>query len=243
MTIYKSTKRILVGVAVCFAATATFLVVSGRGSQPSQQPPARQVPVDDEALKVRQALERGGLREAAKVKGAYVADYNPHYDWGLFSVEDLTKNSAAVIVGRFTKKLDPRLLDGKVIFTDYEVTVEELVKGDLKQATTITLSIPGGRFYFEDGTSAEQLTPSFEQPRSGRAYTLFLTTETAVPGVFFLAGGPQGMFDIEDPRGVRSHGRPEDPGAVATKGKDRESFLKEVRDDARKWPKPGKCCG
>jgi hypothetical protein len=242
MTIYKSTKRVLVGVAICFLATTTFLAVSGRGSRPSQAP-ARQTPVDDDALKLRQALERGGLREAAKLKGAYVADYNPHYDWGLFSVEDLTKNSAAVIVGRFTKKLDARVLDGKAIFTDYEVAVEELVKGELKEAGSITVTIPGGRFYFEDGTSAEQLTPTFEQPRTGRSYTLFLTTEPAVPGVFFLSGGPQGLFDIENSSGVKSHGRPEDPGAVATKGKDRESFLNDVRANARKWPKPGKCCG
>ena len=242
MTIYKSTKRVLVVVAVCFVATATFLAVSGKGSRPSQSP-AKPVQADDDAQKVRQALERGGLREAAKVKGTYVAEYNPHWDWGLFTVEDLTKNSAAVIVGRFTRKLDARVLDGKAIFTDYEVAVEELVKGDLKQVKSITLSIPGGRFYFEDGTSAEQLTPTFDQPRLGRAYTLFLTTEAAVPSVFFLSGGPQGMFDVEDSSGVKSHGRPGDPGAVATKGKDRESFLKEVRDDARKWPKPGKCCG
>jgi hypothetical protein len=241
MTIYKSTKRVLIAVALCIAATATFLVVSGRGSRPSQSP-ASQKQADDEALKVRQALKRGGLREAAKVKGNYVEDYDPHWDIAL-RVEDLTKNSVAVIVGRFTKKLDARLPGSRTIFTDYEVAVEELVKGDLKQAKTITVTIPGGRFYFEDGTSAEQLTPTFDQPQIGRAYTLFLTTETAVPSVFFLSGGPQGMFDIEDSSGVRSHGRDEDPGAVETKGKSKEAFLNEVRANARKWPKPNKCCG
>ena len=241
MTIYKSTKRVLIAVALCIAATATFLVVSSRGSRPSQTP-ASQDRANEEALKVRQALKRGGLREAAKLKGNYVADYDPHWDV-LFSVEDLTRNSAAVIVGRVTKKLDARLPGTVAIFTDYEVAVEELVKGDLKRAKTITVTIPGGRFFFEDGTSAEQLTPTFEQPRIGRAYTLFLTTETAVPGVFFLSGGPQGMFDIEDSSSVRSHGRPEDPAAVETKGKNRESFLKDVRLQGRKWPNPGKCCG
>ncbi|HEX6046581.1 MAG TPA: hypothetical protein VFZ22_18970 [Pyrinomonadaceae bacterium] len=242
MTIYKSTKRVLFAVALCIAATATFVVVSGRGSRPAP-PQATSNPANDEAQKVRQALERGGLREAAKVKGTYVADYNPHWDWGLFSVEDLTKNSAAVIVGRFTKKLDARLLDGKAIFTDYEVSVDELVKGDLNQAKSITVSIPGGRFYFEDGTSAEQLTPAFDQPRNGRSYALFLMREEAAPSVFFLSGGPQGLFDIEGGGGVKSHGRPEDPGAVETKGKTKDDFLKVVRDNARKWPKPGKCCG
>jgi len=79
---------------------------------------------------------------------------------------------------------------------------------------------------------------------SGRgSRPLQLMQEDAVPSVFFLSGGPQGMFDIEDSSSVRSHGRPEDPAAVETKGKNRESFLRDVRQQARKWPKPGKCCG
>ncbi|HXI26298.1 MAG TPA: hypothetical protein VNG71_20765 [Pyrinomonadaceae bacterium] len=179
----------------------------------------------------------------AKLKGVYVAESNPHWEWGKFDVETLTKDSAAVIVGRFTKKLDARLIDGKVIFTDYEVAVEDLVKGDLKHAKTIVVTVPGGRVVFEDGTSAEQITPTFEHPHIGRAYALFLSEEAAVPSVFFLSAGPQGLFDIEDSAGVKSHGRPEDPGAIEAKGKSREAFMKNVREQARKWPKPGKCCG
>lgn len=66
--------------------------------------------------------------------------------------------------------------------------------------------------------------------------------EAAVPSVFFLTGGPQGMFDIEDSAGVKSRGRPDNPGAVEIKG-NRESFMKTVRELGRKWPNPGKCCG
>ena len=237
MTNHKSMKRVLIAAAICLMAGASFLVISGRGSRPLQNP-ASQKPSSDDAMALQQALRRGGLREAAKLKGHYVAEYDPHWDWGVFDVESLTKNSAAVIVGRFTKKLEPRLLDGKVIFTDYEVSVEELVKGDIKQAETIVVSLPGGRIDFDDGTSAEQTTPTFEHPHIGRAYTLFLMREVSVPFVFFLSGGPEGMFDIEDSAGVRSHGKPDNPGAVETKGKNRESFLKNVREQARKWPKP-----
>jgi len=238
---HKSLKVVLISMAICLMAGASFLVISGRASRPMQDPASKK-PSDDDALAVKKALQRGGLREAAKVKGFYVAEYNPHWDMLPFSVETLTKNSAAVIVGRFTRKLDARLLDGKVIFTDYEVAVEELVKGDIKQAKTIVVSLPGGRIYFEDGTSAEQTTPTFEHPLLSRAYTLFLMQETAVPGVFFLSGGPQGMFDIEDSAGVKSRGRADDPKALEIKG-NRESFMKNVRELARKWPNPGKCCG
>jgi hypothetical protein len=235
------TKRVAIGLAICVVALAC-LAISGRGSRPPQEPTG-QKPGNDDAIALREALKRGGLRAAAKLKGHYVAEYNPHWEWGKFDVETLTKNSAAVVVGRVTKKGDGRLLEGQVIFTDYEVAVEEVVKGDIKQAAPIILTVPGGRIDFEDGTSAEQTTPSFEHPRIGHTYTFFLMEEPAVPSVFFLLGGPQGMFDIEDSSGVKSHGRPDDPAAVETKGENREVFMKAVREEARKWPKPGKCCG
>ncbi len=242
MTNDKTTKGGLIAVALCLIAAAC-LAIFGNSSQRSQEP-SRQKPISDDQRALKEAYERGGLRELAKLKGGvYVTERNPHWNYGKFDIESLTKNSAAVIVGRFTKKLDARLIDGKVIFTDYEVAVEELVKGDLKQAQTIVVTVDGGRFFFEDGTSAEQVTPTFEHPHIGRAYALFLMEEAAVPSVFFLSGGPQGMFDIEDSAGVKSHGRPDDVGAVETKGMSRDAFMKNVREDARKWPKPGKCCG
>ncbi|MGZ8846164.1 MAG: hypothetical protein ACXW3C_06835, partial [Pyrinomonadaceae bacterium] len=235
-------KLVLLATLICLVAAASFLAIAGRSSRPSQDPAQQKASSDDQRA-LREAYKRGGLREVAKLKGVYVTESNPHWDTGRFDVESLTKGSAAVIVGRFTKKLDARLIDGKVIFTDYEVAVEELVKGDLKQAKTIVVTLPGGRIFFEDGTSAEQTTPTFEHPHIGRAYTLFLTEEAAVPSVLFLSGGPQGLFDLEDSNHVKSHGRPDDPGAVETKGKNRDEFMRKVRENARKWPKPGKCCG
>lgn len=241
MTNDKTTKGGLIAVAICLIAAAC-LAIFGNSSQRVQKPSAQQ-PSSDDSVALRDAITRGGLRAAAKLKGNYVAEFNPHWDWGRFDVESLTKGSAAVIVGRFAKKLDPRLIEGRVILTDYEVSVEELVKGDLKQGETIVVSLPGGRITFEDGTSAEQTTPTFDHPHIGRAYTLFLMEDAAVPSVFLLSGGPQGIFDIEDGASVKSRGRPDDPVAVETKGKSREAFMKNVREQARKWPKPGKCCG
>src|SRR5215813_4144725 len=161
MTNHKSMKRVLIAASIFLVGGASFLAFPGSASRPSQNP-AKQKPGSDDALALREALRRGGLREAAKLKGHYVAEYYPHWDIGPFSVEALTKNSAAVIVGRFTKKLDARIPDSLVIFTDYQVAVEELIKGDIKQAETI-VTLPGGRIVFEDGTSAEQLTPFFDQ--------------------------------------------------------------------------------
>ena len=43
--------------------------------------------------------------------------------------------------------------------------------------------------------------------------------------------------------GVKSHGRPDDPATVETKGKGRDAFMNDLREKGRKWPEPGKCCG
>ena len=241
MTNDKTMKRVLIAGVICLVAVAS-LAISGRGSRGLQEP-ASQKPSSDDSVALRKAVMREGLRGAAKLRGNYVEELDPHWDWGRFDVEGLTKGSAAVIVGRFTKKLDAHLKGSRVIYTDYEVSVEEIVKGDLKQAKTIVISVPGGRITFEDGTSAEQTTPTFEHPLIGRAYALFLTEDAAAPSVFSLSGGPQGLFDIEDSKGVKSHGRPDDPATVETKGKSRDAFMKTVREHARQWPQPGKCCG
>src|SRR5215216_1025982 len=139
MTKHKSMKRMLILTAIFLMAGASFLVISSRGSRELQNPPTQNAS-NDEAVALRQALRQGGLREAAKLKGVYVGEYDPHWDWAQFTLEALTKNSAAVIVGRFTKKLDARVPDRNVIFTDYEVAVEETVKGDIKQGQTIVVT-------------------------------------------------------------------------------------------------------
>lgn len=228
-------KRALIASAIFLMAVGSF----ARGSQSLQCPVTLDQRTKDE-MALQAALNRGGLREAAKLKGHYVAEYNPHW-WCLQpDVEGLIKGSVTVIIGRFTKKLAARIPDSRLIFTDYEVAVDEFIKGNIKQAKTIVITLPGGRVDFEDGTSAEQTTPTFEQPRIGRTYTLFLTTEDAVPSVFFLMGGPQGMIDIEDSAAVKSHGRSDARSVVEIKDQNRETFLKNVRELARKWPNPGK---
>src|SRR2546421_6447920 len=150
MTNHKTIKRVVIAAAICVIAGAC-LAISGSGSRSLQQP-ATQQPSNDEMIALRMAIRDGGLRAAAKLKGNYVAEFNPHWDWGRFDLETLTKGSAAIIVGRFTKKAEPRLLgEGRVIYTDYKVSVDELVKGDIRQGETIVVTLPGGRISFEDG--------------------------------------------------------------------------------------------
>jgi hypothetical protein len=196
-----------------------------------------------EQVELRDALRRGGLREAARIKGHYVAEFDPHWDFGLFDIEMLAKNSAAVIVGVPTKIIGGRLTpSGQSIVTDYEVRVKEVFKGSASEGSTVTVSLPGGLVTFDDGTTAELKPREFEPMKLGATYTLFLSESDNTRGVYILSGGPQGLVEIVDDTKVKSHGRSTDPISEESKGKDKDTFLKEVRDKAYKWPLPGKCC-
>jgi hypothetical protein len=197
----------------------------------------------DDYREVRDALRRGGLREAARVKGHYVGDFDPHWDFGRFDIEALTKNSAAVVVGVPSKIVGSRLVShGQLIVTDYEVKVQEAFKGSVSEGSTITVSLPGGKVEFEDETSAELRAREFEPMRVGATYTIFLSESNDNPGVYTLSGGPQGLVEIVNDTTLKPHGRPADPVSEETKGKGKDDFLKEVRSKAEKWPLPGKCC-
>jgi hypothetical protein len=227
-------------IALALGVSALLLLVS-RGHLLVRESTA-QTPQADEQEMV-QILRREGLRGAARVKGHYIADFDAHWDFGLFDVEGLTRNSAAVVVGIAGRSLGGRLTASDLaIVTDYEVVVQDTIKGDAVVGSTIVVSMPGGRVDFPDGTSAELRTPKFEHVRSGGSYTFFLTEVEKSPGKFTLTGGPQGLVELVGDGSVKSHGREDDPIAKQSKRKNRQTFLEDVRESTKKWPNKGKCC-
>lgn len=87
-----------------------------------QQPQAQSN--DDQQQALVEAIRCGGIGEATKIKKDYVGVYDPHWDWGLFNIEKLTKNSEAVIVGVPAKNRCKLSTDGQLITTDYDVVVQ-----------------------------------------------------------------------------------------------------------------------
>jgi hypothetical protein len=221
------------------AALLSVIVISNAGaSRPSVQDKKA-----GEHIAIRDALRRGGLREAAKIKGHYVREFDPHWDLHQFDIESLTKSSAVVVVGAPATEVGGRLAsEGQLILTDYEVAVQEVIKGEVKSGDTLRISLVGGRVVFEDGTSAELITPEFEHIKVGRTYVFFLSDPEAGASAYSLTGGPQGLVELISSTEVKSYGRPTDPVAKESKDKDKESFLREVRKQAQRWPQPGRCC-
>jgi hypothetical protein len=235
----KHTVRSSNNIILAVVTLISLLALPAGGQQANRQGAA-----PDEMIQLRDALRRGGYREAARVKGRYVGDFDPHWDFGLFDIESLTKNSVTVVVGVATRQSPGRLTaGGQLIVTDYEISVRETIKGSVIAGEKIWVSLPGGKMEFEDGTSAELRTPDFEHIKAGRTYTLFLTEDQSEAGMLTLTGGPQGLVQMSaDGAHVSSHGRSADPVFREVKDLDAESFLREVRKQAYKWPQPGKCC-
>jgi hypothetical protein len=197
----------------------------------------------EEHMAVVEALRRGGLKAAAKLKGNFVRPFDPHPDWLSFGMEKLTASSEAVVVGVPVKNVCELTPDGQLITTNYDVIVQEVLKGDVQPGSTIKVALVGGRVTFPDGTTAEVVTPSFEKMINGRTYLLYLSQYKVRSPMYDLTGGPQGMIDLPgDGAKVKSHGRDTDPVKNEVKDMDAETFLKEVRRLAKKWPQPGKCC-
>lgn len=232
-------KGVLFCATVCVASNILF--AGGLNSVAQNQ--KGQTEQADDGRRLVAVLRAEGLRGAAKLKGHYVADFNPHPDFGLYDVEALTKNSAAVVVGVGGPSVGSYLTQsGDNIRTDYQVIVEDTIKGNFIDGSTIIVSLAGGLVRFEDGTSAEIKTPTFEHVKSGNRYVLFLTEVDGVPGKYTLTAGPQGLVSLHENGSAKSHGRSTDPVAVQARETNKVAFLKNVREQAKKWPNKGKCC-
>lgn len=241
-----ATKKVLLTVSLSAIVLVLFVGTDGaRGRLTSAQSnqTSAQSNAPDDFIAVRDALRRGGLREAAKLKGHYVRKFDPYWDYGQYDLEGLSRNSAAVVVGVTTKRLAARLeAGGEYIVTDYEVAVREVIKGELKPGALITVSLVGGRVEFDDGTSAEVLPVDFEHMKQGGTYAILLSESESAPGTYTLTAGPQALVELTAEGKVKSHGRETDLSAQESKDKSKEDFLKELRHHAKYWPHPGKCC-
>lgn len=213
---------------------------------PAQNQPQadKQPPRNDRAgerMQVVEAMRKEGLRGAAKLKGNFVTNYDPYHHQPPFGLEELTKNSEVAIVGAPTRNIRSKLsTDGLDINTEYEVVVQETLKGDLPAGSTITISLPGGKVKFTDGTSAEIKVIEFTPMQSGVVYTLYLNKNEE--GIYILTAGPYGLLEMHGDGKVRSHARAKDTIVIETKDKKVADFLKDARKLAKKHPSPGKCC-
>ena len=193
---------------------AAMLVILGA----TRRQPARAITAD-QTLKAR-----------AKEDRRFILTENPVTPGRYANLSALVGESAAVLIGTPQTNISRVTADSTSITLEYQVKVEYVYKGNLRESDIVTVSLPGGMVKFEDGSTAEVRTPGFRKMQNGKTYALFLATKAN--NIFVPVGGPQGIFEIPTTnvtREVKSYTLvPNDPmlryNAVNVK-----DFFKELR--------------
>jgi len=195
---------------------AVVLVILGLGTRQRQPVPASTA---DQTLKAKAKEDRRLIMTESPVgPGRYA------------SLSALVGESATVLIGTPQTNISKLTADGTNITLDYQVKVEYVYKGNVREGDIVTISLPGGMVKFEDGSTAEVRTPGFRKMQDGKTYALFLAKKAN--NGFVPIGGPQGIFEIPTTnvtRAVKSHALvPNDP-MLKYNGMNVKDFFKELR--------------
>jgi hypothetical protein len=202
----------------------------------SQEPNPQETRSDD-----AEAIRRGGLREAARIRGHYVGTMKASH-FLKYDLESLAAHSGNIIIGSPIDSTAHLSADGQLIMTWYRMKILQPMKGKLLSGETVSVSLPGGKLIFEDGTSAEIKTPDLEGMQNDQKYVLFLSPKLAVDGTFTLTGGSQGLFELDNKtRRIKPNGHPFDP-VRKLKDQDADTFLGEIKATVKKYPEATTCC-
>ena len=187
------------------------------------------------------AIRRGGLREAARLKGNYIGSERTT-GWAKYTIESLTSSSAAIVIGIPLSSSSSLAASGERINTDYNVKIQRVLKGKLEKGETISVVAPGGKVTFEDGTSAEIRTPDLGPIVENKRYVFFLRTSEEKLDAFDLIGGGQGVFELSSSDStVKALGSKTDI-VQQYNYKQIADFIGEVENAVRKYPDPLPCC-
>lgn len=112
------------------------------------------------------------------------------------SLEVLGRESKAIVIGKALRNVSRQSANGQEITTDYEVRIQEAIKGDLQPNATITVSMPGGLVRKADGSLHEVRTPRVRKMQNGKTYALFLKAKNPNDDLFTPLRGSQGIYEI-----------------------------------------------
>jgi hypothetical protein len=187
------------------------------------------------------AIRRGGLREAARIKGHYVSTERTT-GWMKYDLESLTQNSSEVILGTPIVSSSNLVGSGDGIVTEYRIRIDQILKGKLNEKRLVSLEVPGGKVTFDDGTSAEIKTPDLGPIEEYKSYVMFLKPRGNNSEVFGLTGGGQGLFELSTSDSmVKPRG---DKADIVQKHKNQQvsTFLEEVKLAVKRYPGTTPCC-
>jgi hypothetical protein len=187
------------------------------------------------------AVRKGGLREGARIKKRFVSSESTT-GWAKYDLESLTSHSALVIMGTPLSSSSSLTTNGERITTEYMMRVNRIFKGQLEENGLIRVIVPGGKVVFDDGTSAEILTPDLGPITKNQTYVLFLHPAKDGSDSFQLTGGGQGLFEMSSSaRGVKPLGDKKD-SVQRHKDQSLNDFIEEIERAVKKYPETSACC-
>jgi hypothetical protein len=169
--------------------------------------------------------------QAKKAGGKFVLRYLPDRSVIYPNVEELANRSDLIVVGRTLGNRARLRADGKFITKDFWVKLQEVIKGDLRNASTILVSLPGGSYMFEDKTYVLVSPRKYKTAEDNKTYVFFLKKKGTNYKGHELSGGIQGQFEITSGK-VEPADLLDDPVVVKYKGMRAGTFLAQIHSAA-----------
>jgi hypothetical protein len=174
---------------------------------------------------------RATLHERAKkADGRLVWRYRPNRSVIYSNVEELAKRSDIIVVGRAIGQRPRMRPDGNFITEDFQVRVQDVIKGDLPSGQSIVVSMPGGAQRFRDGSVAAVIPTGVRRAEKGGTYFFFLRAKrgkSAFKG-YLLASATQGLFALKEGRIEPADRVASDPVVAKYQGMSLGDFLRQV---------------
>ena len=220
--------KVAITLGVLLFSVATVMAVRGirhyRGNPQKLvwQPTADQR--DDDSKDLR------SIKEKAKASGRYVGTEYPPKLNQFATLDALSARADAIVIAKALSNISQVSQDGKAVTIDYDMRVEHVYKGALKENDTASVSLPGGLARFADGTSAQINVPWFKKMVNGQTYLLFLSKSPASSWV--PTGSARGVFQIPtttDTRKVTSHSLIQGDPMAQYNDMDVNTFLRAVK--------------
>lgn len=108
----------------------------------------------------------------------------------------LGRESKAIVIGKPIRAIGKQSANGQQVTTDFDVQIQEVIKGDLQPNATITVSMPGGLIKEADGNLREFRTPRVRKMNLGKNHALFLKAKNPNDNLFTPLRGSQGIYEI-----------------------------------------------
>ena len=141
------------------------------------------------------SLRPGALEAAAKIKGHFTFTRHTSMPWvdSNLTLNDLIEKATLIVVGTVGSHRSFTFDDGRLIATEYNITVSQNLKGDA--ISSVKVGAPGGKVVFPDGTWAQMRSPSWQYMLTGTNFLFFLRANKQGE-IGFDADRPQSEYNI-----------------------------------------------